>query len=167
MPEATSIFECSFTCWNVQLATSRSRDRIHWELLERLCLTNRPCATRNGRGGYGFLFLSFFLLLLLVHFLERYLKIFFAYGCIFFFACSLLYLLNNLASTMLFFCTKAFQSSSVIMPHLQNGLRPCCTYCIFNSLFQSLKDLFAVFMTHFLTWGLVPLGTLNHLIQLS
>src|SRR5438132_260071 len=56
--------------------------------------------------------------------------IFFAYGCIFFFACSLLYLLNNLASTMLFFCTKAFQSSSVIMPHLQNGLRPCCTYCI-------------------------------------
>src|SRR6266508_3824495 len=88
-------------------------------------------------------------------------------GCTFFFACSLLCLLNNLAASVLFFSTKAFQSSFVIMPHLRNGVRPCCTYCIFNSLFQSLKDLFAVFMTHFLTSGLVPLGTLKILIQLS
>src|SRR6266542_4362467 len=68
---------------------------------------------------------------------------------------------------LFFSSTKAFQSSGVLMPHLRNGLRPCCTYCIFNSLFQSLKHLFAVFMTHFLTSGLIPLGTLNHLIQLS
>src|SRR5438128_8161974 len=66
-----------------------------------------------------------------------------------------------------FFSTKAFQSSKRIMHHLRNGLRPCCTYCIFNSLFQSLKHLFTVFMTHFLISGSVPLGTLNHLIQLS
>src|SRR6266508_6642357 len=88
------------------------------------------------------------------------------YGCTFFFACSLLYLLNNLAASVIFFSTKAFQSSGVIMPHLWNGLRSCCTYCIFNSLFQSLKHLFAVFMSHFLTSGSVPLCTLNHLIQL-
>src|SRR5438105_13688000 len=76
--------------------------------------------------------------------------------CMFFFACSLLCLLNNLAASVLFFDTKAFQSSGVIMPHLRNGLRPCCTYWIFKSLFQSLKHLFIVFMTHFFTSGLVP-----------
>src|SRR6266540_1469840 len=88
-------------------------------------------------------------------------------GCTFLFACSLLCLLNNLAASVLFFSTKVAQSSGVIMPHLRNGLRPCFTYCIFNSLFQSLKHLFAVFMTHFLTSDSVPLGTLNHIIQFS
>src|SRR5438132_5231044 len=68
--------------------------------------------------------------------------------CTFFFSCSLLCLLSNLSSVVLFFCTKVFQSSYVIMPHLRNGLRPCCTYCVLNSLFQSLKDLFAISMTH-------------------
>src|SRR6266540_1589526 len=48
-------------------------------------------------------------------------------GCTFFFASSLLYLLNNLAASLLFFSTKAVQSSSVIMPYFLNGLRPFCT----------------------------------------
>src|SRR5438132_10475670 len=88
-------------------------------------------------------------------------------GCTFFFAWSLLCLLNSLAASVVFFYTNAAQSSGVIMPHLRNGLRPCCTYWIFKSLFQSLKHLFAVFMSHFCTSGSVPLGTLNHLIQFS
>src|SRR6266508_1229170 len=58
--------------------------------------------------------------------------------CTFFFSCSLLCLLSNLSASVLFFSTKAFQSSGVIIPHLRNGLRPCCTYCIFNSVFYSL-----------------------------
>src|SRR5205814_3279931 len=48
-------------------------------------------------------------------------------GCTFFFANSLLCLLSNLASWVLFFFTKAFQSSSVIMLYFSNGLRPLCT----------------------------------------
>src|SRR5438105_9154904 len=48
-------------------------------------------------------------------------------GCTFFFASSLLCLLSNLASSVLFFFMKAFQSSSVIMPYFLNGLRPFCT----------------------------------------
>src|SRR5438132_14001764 len=48
-------------------------------------------------------------------------------GCTFFFAYSLLCLLNNLAALMLFFSTKAAQSSGVIMPYFLIGLRPFCT----------------------------------------
>src|SRR6266508_2717812 len=40
--------ECSFGYRHEQLATGRSRDRVHWELLERLFLIDRPRATRNG-----------------------------------------------------------------------------------------------------------------------
>src|SRR6266508_4040436 len=44
-------------------------------------------------------------------------------GCMFFFAWSLLCLLNSLAALVVFFDTNAAQSSGVIMPHLRNGLR--------------------------------------------
>src|SRR6266508_2944378 len=44
--------------------------------------------------------------------------------CTFFFACSLLCLLNNLAASVVFFDTNA-APSGVIMPHLRNGFRPC------------------------------------------
>src|SRR6266498_610435 len=40
--------------------------------------------------------------------------------CTFFFASSLLCLLTNLASAVIFVCMKALQSSSVIMPHFWN-----------------------------------------------
>src|SRR5438876_7038702 len=48
-------------------------------------------------------------------------------GCTFFFASWLLCLLSNLASSVLLFFMKAFQSTSVIMPYFSNGLRPFCT----------------------------------------
>src|SRR6266498_5237172 len=43
-------------------------------------------------------------------------------GCTFFFAWSLLCLLNNLVASVVFFDTNVAQSSGVIMPHLCNGL---------------------------------------------